>query len=396
MRSSFHWKETALGDIIEFFDYKRIPLNSRERAQRKGNFPYYGASGIFDYVNDYLFDGRYLLIAEDGENLNSRKTPIAFFATGKFWVNNHAHIVKALPEVADDYFIMRYLENMNISAYITGAAQPKLSQSNLKSIKILLPPLSIQQRISWILSAYDTLIENNIRRIHILEEMAQTIYHEWFVNFRFPGYESVRMVESTLGSIPVGWEVMRLGNLVDFKKGKKPNNNCDKDDLNSLPILLIDVLNSRESRFTSDNKMVIVEKDDVIMVMDGASSGKCYIRYYGALGSTLGRYRSKNTEVLSPYHLFFTLNQKFKQISDNNTGAAIPHANKDFINQLTILISPSEIRLQFHQIVEKIFLLIENLRNCNLNLHKQSDLLLPRLISGELDVENLDIEASPN
>ena len=213
------WREVDLGDVVEFLDYKRRPLNSTERATRKGPYPYYGASGPFDSVDDYIFDGRYLLVAEDGENLNSRKLPVAFFATGKFWVNNHAHIVRGLKGLADDEFLKHWFAGNNISGYITGAAQPKLSQASMRRIRLLLPAYEGQRRIASILSAYDDLIDNNTRRIAILEEMARRIYEEWFVRFRFPGHEGVRMVESELESVPEGWRVVPLAEMVDTQYG---------------------------------------------------------------------------------------------------------------------------------------------------------------------------------
>src|SRR3989344_5469562 len=90
-----NWQKVKLGNIVENLDFKRVPLSSIERSKRKGTIPYYGASGIIDFVDDFLFDGEYLLVSEDGENLKSRNLPIAFLATGKFWVNNHAHIIRA-------------------------------------------------------------------------------------------------------------------------------------------------------------------------------------------------------------------------------------------------------------------------------------------------------------
>ena len=182
------WKRAKLGDVIELFDYKRVPLNSSERHERQGPYPYYGAQGIIDHVDDFLFDGRYILVAEDGENLNSRKLPLAMFANGKFWVNNHAHILRARPEIADDVFLLACMNHTDIKPFVTGAAQPKLSQANLKIIEIILPPIPVQHRIASILSTYDDLIENNLRRIRILEEMARALYREWFVEFRLaPG-----------------------------------------------------------------------------------------------------------------------------------------------------------------------------------------------------------------
>jgi type I restriction enzyme, S subunit len=134
-------------------------------------------------------------------------------------VNNHAHILRAKPGVADDIFLLHCLNSIDIKPYVTGAAQPKLSQANLRQVQLLLPPLSIQRRIAGILSAYDDLIENSQRRIKILEEMARRLYREWFVHFRFPGHEGCRFVESPLGEVPEGWEPVAFERLLASMTG---------------------------------------------------------------------------------------------------------------------------------------------------------------------------------
>ena len=121
------WEPVLFEDLVEFHDRYRIPLSKTERDGRPGAFPYYGAQGIIDWIDGYIFDGRYLLIAEDGENLKSRKQPVAYMAEGQFWVNNHAHVVKAVEGVADDDFLRIYVEFHPLNGLITGAAQPKLS-----------------------------------------------------------------------------------------------------------------------------------------------------------------------------------------------------------------------------------------------------------------------------
>ena len=160
-------KSYKLGDIIKVLDYKRIPLSSKERESRKGIYPYYGAQGIIDYIDDFIFDGDYLLIAEDGENLKSKKMNIAQIAHGKYWVNNHAHIVESNGK-CDLRYICYLLNNTDISGYITGSAQPKLNQANLLSIELTLPDLSEQIRIADILSTFDDKIELNNRINHNL------------------------------------------------------------------------------------------------------------------------------------------------------------------------------------------------------------------------------------
>jgi type I restriction enzyme S subunit len=152
------WTTSRFEELSINFDGKRRPV--KESNRRSGPFPYYGASGIVDHVDDYLFNGEYLLIAEDGENLRTRQTPIAFLARGKFWVNNHAHIV-AGNERADTRFLMYALRHVGIDAHLTGAVMPKLTQANLNRIEVAHPQLYEQRAIAGVLGALDDKIEQN-------------------------------------------------------------------------------------------------------------------------------------------------------------------------------------------------------------------------------------------
>ena len=143
-----------LDEISENCDNLRKPVTSGNRT--KGDYPYYGASGIVDYVDSYIFDGDYLLVSEDGANLLARSTPIAFSITGKNWVNNHAHVLR-FEEYATRRYVEFYLNAMDLSPYVTGGAQPKLNQKNLNRIPISLPPLPEQRRIVAILDRFDAL-----------------------------------------------------------------------------------------------------------------------------------------------------------------------------------------------------------------------------------------------
>ena len=142
------WQVKTLNQIAENLDNKRIPITKSDRIE--GIYPYYGASGIVDYVGSYIFDCDALLISEDGANLLARSTPIAFPASGKYWVNNHAHIIK-FDNLITQRFVELYLESIALDDYITGAAQPKLNQKALNSIPIPVPPIQEQQRIVAIL-----------------------------------------------------------------------------------------------------------------------------------------------------------------------------------------------------------------------------------------------------
>ena len=174
------WKEYKLGNIAEILDFKRKPLSSMERSKRKGKYPYYGASGVIDFIDGYIFDGEYVLISEDGENLRSRQTPIAFLANGQFWVNNHAHIVKS--DYLHNRLICYCLENMDLNPYLTGAVQPKLNQDALNNIPFFLPEsLQERQEIVIIISSLDDKIDLLHRENATLEAMAETLFRQWFI-----------------------------------------------------------------------------------------------------------------------------------------------------------------------------------------------------------------------
>lgn len=127
-----------LKDGIEIFDSMRIPLNKRQRAERQGPYPYYGATGVMDHVDDYLFDGIYVLSGEDGSVADDDGHPVVQYVWGKFWVNNHAHILRGKNGVCTEHLYL-LLKQMNIAPFVTGAVQPKLNQKNLKAVPMVLP-----------------------------------------------------------------------------------------------------------------------------------------------------------------------------------------------------------------------------------------------------------------
>jgi type I restriction enzyme S subunit len=209
------FSDLTMGEVLDFFDHMRVPLSSMERATRQGPFRYFGAQSVIDYIDDYIFDGEYVLVAEDGANLVTRNDPIAFLVDGQFWVNNHAHIVRGKDGVANNYYITAWLNQTNIGGFVTGAAQPKLSQQNLKHIRIRLPPYEVQNRIAEVLSTYDRRAQNNRRRMALLEESARQLYQEWFVRLRFPGHEQTTVVNA----VPEGWKKSALEDSLVLQRG---------------------------------------------------------------------------------------------------------------------------------------------------------------------------------
>lgn len=146
------WKKEKLGNCVDFLDNLRKPVKEKDR--KKGCFPYYGASGIIDYVDDYIFDGEFILLGEDGANILFRSTPLAFKVSGKLWINNHAHVMQPKSNFDID-FLSNYLESLNYEKYNTGTAQPKLNQEICETIEVLSPSLPEQKIIAQVLSTAD-------------------------------------------------------------------------------------------------------------------------------------------------------------------------------------------------------------------------------------------------
>lgn len=179
------WYQTTLGNISVFLDGKRKPLKESDRAKIKGEYPYYGASGIIDYVNDYIFDEEIILLGEDGENIISRNLPLAFKVNGKCWVNNHAHVIKPNAKHNID-FITQCLENINYVQYNTGTAQPKLNQEVCKLLPLRLPSFNEQTKIANFLTAIDEKITQLSQKSDLLAQYKKGLMQKIFSQeFRF-------------------------------------------------------------------------------------------------------------------------------------------------------------------------------------------------------------------
>jgi len=140
------WSWVPLGQYVENHDGRRVPISRSERESRQGAFPYYGASGVIDTIDGFTHEGEFVLIGEDGANLLTRSKPLAFLTRGKVWVNNHAHVLRCKPGFSNAY-LAYYINSINLSAYVTGTAQPKLSQSMMNKIPIPVAPPEQQTEI---------------------------------------------------------------------------------------------------------------------------------------------------------------------------------------------------------------------------------------------------------
>ena len=378
------WKEVKLEEILIIYDKKRRPLSSIQRSSFQGQYRYYGAQGIIDYIADYIFDGEYMLIAEDGENLNSRTQPIAQIVNGKFWVNNHAHIVRT-NDKANMYLVMLILNNLNISSYVTGAAQPKLNQDNLKRISIYLPNKNEQDIIAGILSSLDAKIETNNKLNEKMEEMAQAIFKSWFVDFE--PFKDKPFHETELGMIPEGWEVGSLSDIATITMGQSPCGTSYNENGEGIifyqgrtefgfrfpSIRLYTTAPSRFAEVGSTLMSVRAPVGDINMALL-----RCCI------GRGVASIKSNCDCDSYIYYLMKSLKKRFDIY--NGEGTVFGSVGRDTLRGLLITIPPSSVISDFEMNISKIDLRIKTNELESQRLASLRDTLLPRLMSGELIV----------
>jgi type I restriction enzyme S subunit len=296
-----------------------------------------------------------------------------------------------------------------IKSIVTGINVPHISGDQIKSYRFTLPPLAIQRKIASILSAYDDLIENNNRRIAILEAMSQALYREWFVEFRFPGHEKVKLAGSPLGKIPKDWSVVTMNDaiteIIDYR-GKTPKKlGGDWSDSGIIALSALNVKNGclvslDKSKYVDDELYAKWMKSEVrqgdILMTSEAPLGEVYYvsetRKY-CLSQRLFSIRA-NDAVVKPTILYLWLRsvQGQKHIHARATGTTVVGIRQSQLRELPILAPESSVQNAAHGQVDAMLRLIHSLTTKNANLRKTRDLLLPKLISGQLDVDHLDID----
>jgi type I restriction enzyme S subunit len=304
--------------------------------------------------------------------------------------------VSVKPEIANIEYVYYYFCQPEVRQYIVstagGGAQPIFNLTTLKNFELELPSLLIQNKIANILSTYDRLIENNTRRIKILEEMARSLYDEWFVKFHFPGREQPQMVDSELGAIPEEWQVKTLGNVCNIVMGQSPKSEFYNEIGEGLPFH--QGVTNFGARFPTDKTYCsvlnrIAEAGDILFSVC-APVGRINIATKKIIiGRGLCAIRSK---LENQAFLFQQLKEKFQEEDSIGGGTIFKSVTKEDMHGIKIIAPPSLLMDKFEGIIQPVFQSIEVLTTKNANLRPTRDLLLPKLISGEIDVENLDIE----
>ena len=293
-------------------------------------------------------------------------------------------------EKADARFIKYYIDfiKLQMQNISHGTTQDNLSVEKLLTFDFFTPPLSTQRKIAVILGNYDDLIENNTRRINILEEMAKTIYREWFIEFRFPGHENAKKVESELGMIPQGWEVKRLGEVsLNFDRLRKPLSGQVRSAIQGeYPYYGAASILDHVNDYLFDGRYLLIGEDGSVITKDGRPVLQLVAEKFWANNHT---HVVQGKSPISTNFLYLLMSNV--AISGYITGTAQPKINQENLNRIPLVSPPRDLLERFDQIVNPICDDIVILDRKNINLRKTRDLLLPKLISGELDVSELDI-----
>lgn len=287
------------------------------------------------------------------------------------------------------YWFKSIYGQFSLESIKTGSAQPKFNKTDFRKLLVPVPNILEQNRISNILNNLDKKIEVNNKIIANLEEQAQAIFKSWFVDFE--PFQDGNFVESELGMIPEGWEVKKLKEIFEFKKGRKPKVLHEKIKDNYIPYLVKGVIDGSENpKFTNEGKIVIIDKLDTFMLMDGANSGNIYYGFKGALGSTFSLLETKDKKYDDILYWFLKTNEPI--IKNQNTGSAIPHANKSFIYSMNIAVPDNSKNDKISKVLRDFRRKIIYNNEENKKLAEIRDALLPKLMSGEIDVSNIKIK----
>ncbi len=281
----------------------------------------------------------------------------------------------------DPFFIYYLFSTLGetVKGIAGGAATPIVNKTSFENVEVKCPPLLMQRKIAAILSAYDDLIENNLRRIKILEEMAQNLYREWFIKFRFPGHQHARFIDSPLGRTPDGWEVVNLLDIVVVKYGKNlPTKNLNSDA--AYPVYGAAKIIGKYAEYTREERTIITGCRGSVGEMQ-ITLPKCFV--------TNNSFTFDVQQQIDFFWLFHCL--KERGFADVIGGAAQPQITLDGLSKVQIVVPLKADRALFHEHAEDIYSHLWNLESRNICLRRTRDLLLPKLITGEVDVTDLDI-----
>lgn len=373
---SENWWKVKLGEIAQNFDTLRVPLSSMQRINMKGKYPYYGAAEIVDHINDYHYEGLHVLIAEDGTVYSDGNKPMLQLVNGRFWVNNHAHVLRGKNDTETKYLFYA-LKNTPITPYITGAVQLKLTRENLDRIEFPYPKdLDARHKIVTIVSAFDNKIELNNKIAKNLEEITQAIFKEWFVKNK------------------TKLQTQKIKDLGKVVTGKTPST---KDLLNfgtDCPFVTIpDMTNTfvlKAERYLSqksaDRMQNLILPAESVCVSCIATVGLVSITTEESITNQQINSIIPNKEYYTYFlYQFFKRNKNLLQ-AYGAAGSTTLIINKTQFESLNIDVPDDLTMKKFDQLVRPMYKNLLTISEENQKLAAMRGLLLPKLMKGEIRV----------
>ena len=320
------WNKYKLEELVIFLDGQRKPIKDADRNKFRGVYPYYGASGIIDYVKDYIFDKDTILLGEDGANILTRSTRLAFIASGKYWVNNHAHVLE--PKNTNIYFLCELLESLNYEQYNTGTAQPKLNQEVCKNIELTVPDIVEQSKIGNFLSLLNKKIELQKQKIEALK-----IYKKGLMNLLLNNSSNTYVV--------------CLKNICTIRKGQQLN----KENMSLSGNYYVLNGGSELSGYTNDFNV----QENTISISEGGNScgfvnfnfekfwagGHCYIL-------------DNISQDINIYYLYHLLKYNQEKIMNLRVGSGLPNIQKKSLENFELFIDDPKTQHYIYKILNSL------------------------------------------
>jgi type I restriction enzyme S subunit len=362
--------DTTLANILDFYNGKVT------KSSEQGNVPIYGSNGIIGLTNRKLYKDA-IILGRVGAYCGS-----VMRCKDEFWASDNTIVVKPKQDIANINYCYYLLKNLNLNNYAGGAAQPLITQTTLKQIKIKIPNIDEQKRIANILSAYDDLIENNQKQIKLLEEAAMRLYKEWFVNLRFPGYENTKIVDG----VPDGWSRKKLIDIADITMGQSPKSEYYNDRQQGLPFhqgvtnygyrFVID-----ETYSTSYTR--IAEAGSVLFSVRAPVGRMNITKNKIVIGRGLAAINHR--EGLQSF-LFYMLKNRFYKDDLIGNGAIYASITKAVLHSQEFLIPCDNLANEFNSVAKSIDQQITNVDRQIILLQQARDKLLPKLMNGDIEV----------
>ena len=345
------WDVTNIGELLINRDGERKPVSSAIRSKQENKiYDYYGAAGVIDKVDDYIFNERLLLIGEDGANLLSRSKDNAFFAEGKYWVNNHAHVLDATDKSLLDYVAI-VINAIKLDDYVTGSAQPKLSQDNLNKIPIFLPPLEEQKRILAEIGRWFALIDNIEQEKVNLQatiKQAKSKILDLAIHGKLvpqhpndePASELLKRINPAAEitcdnghyqNLPSSWSFVPMDLLCSLTDGEKQSG------IERINLDVKFLRGEREAKTLTSGKFTPI--NTLLILVDGENSGEVFRApidgYQGSTFKQLSINDSMNTD-----YMLQIINLHRQTLKENKVGSAIPHLNKKLFKAIEAPVPP--------------------------------------------------------